>query len=206
MWETELLQEDSVLQISSSCFVLPFCLSITTKDEYFSRWSHRGPAKLHFSSPVNEIFWRRKSLLYFMWIQDERCQNLSHALILTSPNLHDRSTQSDTAGPVVSLYPVSRLSFLSLPPSLQSISHLKCPGIFLQMSINRQIDFISSAALLQSWWMNLTFLSSHGDIVWCVFLFYILGGLAGMFNSEVVLSEFYRTKTKMYFPGPMVQN
>lgn len=179
LWETELLQEDSVLQISSSCFVLPFCLSITTKDEYFSRWSHRGPAKLHFSSPVNEIFWRRKSLLYFMWIQDERCQNVSHALILTSPNLHDRSTQSDTAGPVVSLYPVSRLSFLSLPPSLQSISHLKCPGIFLQMSINRQIDFISSAALLQSWWMNLTFLSSHGDIVWYVFLFYFWGGTCG---------------------------
>lgn len=113
---------------------------------------------------------------------------------------------SDTAGPVVSLYPVSHLSFLSLPPSLQSISHLKCPGIFLQMSINRQIDFISSAALLQSWWMNLTFLSSYGDIVWYVFLFYFLGRLAGMFNSEVVLSEFYRTKTKMYFPGPMVQN
>lgn len=86
---------------------------------------------------------------------------------------------SDTAGPVVSLYPVSCLSFLSLPRSLQSISHLKCPEIFNQMSINRQIDFISSAALLQSWWMNLTFLSSPWwyCLICCSILFW--GDLRG---------------------------
>lgn len=111
-----MLQEDSVLQISSSCFVLPSCLSITTKDEYFSRWSHRAPAKLHFSSPVNEIFRRRKSLFYFMWIQDERCQNLSNALNPTSPNLHDRSTHQIQQ---VQLS-LSILSLLSLSLSLSS--------------------------------------------------------------------------------------
>lgn len=157
----------------SACFVLPLCLSFTTKDEYFSRWSHGGPVKLHFSSPVNKNFWRRKSLLCFLWIQDARCQNLSHALNPTSPNLHDRSTHQILQVQLSPSIP-SHISPLSpsLPPSLQSNSHLKCPGIFLQMSINRQIDFISFAALLQSWWMNLTFLSSPWWYCLMCFLFY----------------------------------
>lgn len=72
--------------------------------------------KLHFSSPVNEIFQRRKSLFYFMWIQDERCQNLSNALNPTSPNLHDRSTHQIQQ---VQLS-LSILSLLSLSLSLSS--------------------------------------------------------------------------------------
>lgn len=123
-----------------------------------------------------DLLKKKKSAL-FLWIQDERCQNLSHALNPTSPSLHDRSTHQ-ILWVQLSLWIPSYVSPLSLSPSLQSIYHLKCPGIFLQMSINRQIDFISSAVLLQSWWMNLTFLSSpwwYCLICFFVFLSYFLG-------------------------------